>query len=98
MSDPDPLFDTPHPGGQVMVRTCRSGQVHSVVLGEAAMDAGAATLAHAILLTAEVSHLKAVMTVRAQIIEAGLTPSVELASPVDLDVACAALERHRRPA
>lgn len=98
MSDPDPRFDTLHPGGQVLVRTCRGGHVHSVVLGEAAMDAGAAALARAILLASEVSHLKAVMAVRGQILDAGLTPSAELASRADLDAARVVLESHRLPA
>ena len=59
MSDPDPRFDAVHPGGQVMFRSCREGYLHSVVLGEAAMDADARSLARAILAAAEASHAKA---------------------------------------
>ena len=59
------------------------------------MDADADTLAAAIMLTANVSHLKAVMQVRQEIVDAGLTPSDGLASPLDLHDAETLLAGHR---
>lgn len=94
-SDPDPGFDTVHPGGQVLFRSCRGGYLHSVVVGEAAMDADAEVLAQAILLTAEVSHLKAVLEVRREILAAGFSPSAEIPGPADLALAEQALAAHR---
>lgn len=97
--DADPDFDVTHPSGHLMFRSCRGGYLHSVVLSEAALDAGTESLAEAVLLAAEVSHLRAVMQIRRQIIDAGFTPSDELASPADLRNAEAALQEHRlRPA
>ena len=95
--DPEPLFDTVHPRGAVMFRSCRGGYLHSVVLGESALDADADTLAAAILLTASVSHLKAVMQVRREIIDAGLDPSEQLGAPGDLEAAENALAQHWSP-
>lgn len=95
MTDPDPRLDTVHPGGQVLFRSCRGGYLHSVVVGESAMDAGADDLAHAILLTAEVSHLKAVMEVRREILAGGFSPSAEIPGPADLERAERALAAHR---
>ena len=92
---PDPRFDAVHPNGSLMFRSSRGGYLHSVVLGEAAMDADADTLAAAIMLTANVSHLKAVMQVRQEIVDAGLTPSDGLASPLDLHDAETLLAGHR---
>jgi hypothetical protein len=60
VSDPDPRFDAVYPSGQVMVRSCREGYLHSVVLGDAALEADAGSLARAILAAAQVSHAKAV--------------------------------------
>ncbi len=76
MSEPDPEFDATHPpSGHILFRSCRGGgYLHSVALAEPAMDADAQTLARAILLTADVSYLKALMQVRAEIIAAGHTP------------------------
>lgn len=59
MTDPDPQYDTVHPSGHLMFRSCRGGYLHSVVIGEAAMDTGARALAEAILMAANVSYLKA---------------------------------------
>jgi hypothetical protein len=95
VTEPDPAFDTVHPSGQVMFRSCRGGYLHSVTVGESAMDADAETLAEAILLAGEVSHLKAVMEVRREIIAAGFTPSAEIPAPADLQRADDALARHR---
>ena len=95
MSTHEPAFDTVHPSGQVTFRSARGGYLHSVALTEAAMRADARTLARAVLLTAEVSHLKAVMRVRQDIIDAGHTPSPEIAGPADLDRAQAELFGHR---
>lgn len=93
--EPDPDFDAAHPSGHVLFRSCRGGYLHSVALAEAAMDADALTLAKAVLLTAEVSHLKAVMAVRGEIITAGFTPSDEIPGPHELAVAEAELSAHR---
>lgn len=95
MSEPDPQFDAVHPSAAVLFRSCRGGYLHSVVLAEAAAYTDAATLARAVLLTAEVSHLKAVMQIRQEIIDAGFTPSAEIPAPGDLDAAEAALRSHR---
>jgi hypothetical protein len=59
------------------------------------MDAEAHTLAQAILLTADVSYLKALMQVRAEILAAGHTPSDEVAGSGDLTLATEALAQHR---
>lgn len=91
MSDPDPQFDSTHPSGQILFRSCRGGYLHSVLLGEGAMDDDAQTLATAILRTARVSHLKSVMRIRQEIIDAGFTPSAGLPGPADLAEAEAAL-------
>lgn len=95
MSEPDPGFDAVHPSGQVLFRSCRGGYLHSVALAEAVMDAGAHTLAAAVLLTAEVSHLKAVMAVRQEIIDAGFTPSAQIPRHSDLMHAEAVLADHQ---
>lgn len=95
MNTHDPAFDAGHPSGQVMFRSTRGGYLHSVALGESAMRTDPQTLARAILLAAEVSHLKAVASIRREIIEAGLTPSAALAGPADLDRAQAELFSHR---
>ena len=85
MNGHDPAFDTLHPSGRVLFRSSRGGYLHSVVLDESALHADAATLAKAVLLTAEVSHLKAVMQIRQEIIDAGFTPSSEIAGPADFE-------------
>jgi uncharacterized iron-regulated protein len=46
------------------------------------------------VLTADVSYLKAVMEVRAEIVAAGYTPSAELATAHDLDMAIDSLVAH----
>ena len=68
MSEPDPSFDAVHPSGQVLFRSCRGGYLHTVALSEEAMGTRADTLAEAVLRAAQVSHLKAVMGVREEII------------------------------
>jgi hypothetical protein len=95
VSAPDPEFDATHPSGHVLFRSCRGGYLHSVALAEPAMDADAHTLAQAILLTAEVSYLKALMQVRAEIIAAGQTPSDEIPGSRDLKLAGETLAQHR---
>lgn len=95
MSEPDPQFDVVHPSGHLMFRSCRGGYLHSVVLSEEGIEADAETLAQAVLRTAEVSHLKAVMQIRREIIDAGFTPSAELPGPADLGRAEAELANHR---
>jgi hypothetical protein len=93
--DADPEFDVQHPSGHLIFRSCRGGYLHSVVLSEAVRDCDAQSVAEAVLLAAEVSHLRAVMQIRRQIIDAGFTPSGELATPAALRHAEAALHDHR---
>lgn len=93
--DAEPEFDVTHPSGRLMFRSCRGGYLHSVVLSDAALDAEAESLAEAVLLAAEVSHLRAVMQIRRQITDAGFTPSDDLATPADLRRAEAVLQEHR---
>lgn len=95
MSGPDPRFAAIHPSAQVLFRSCADGSLHSVILGESAMVAGAAALADAILRAADVSHLKAVLHVRRQILASGCTPSGEMPTPGDLHIAETELGRHR---
>ncbi|MGI9125172.1 MAG: DUF2694 family protein [Mycobacterium sp.] len=95
MTEPDPEFDAVHPSGHLMFRSCRGGLLHGVVLSDAAMGVAADTLATAVLATAEVSHLKAVMEIRREIIGAGFTPSAELPTPADLAAAEEALRQSR---
>jgi uncharacterized iron-regulated protein len=94
MTEADPAFDTVHPSGHILVRSCRGGYMHSVTLSEAAMSTDAESLAEAILLTADVSYLKAVMEVRGEIVAAGYTPSAEVPTAHDLDMAIDRLVAH----
>jgi hypothetical protein len=94
MTEADPAFDTVHPSGHILVRSCRGGYMHSVTLSEAAMGSDAETLAQGILLTADVSYLKAVMEVRGEIVAAGYTPSAGVPTAHDLDVAIEKLVAH----
>jgi hypothetical protein len=59
------------------------------------MDTDSDSLAQAVLLTAEVSHLAAVMQIRQEIIDAGFTPSAGIPGPTDLGRAEGVLRRHR---
>lgn len=68
--------------------------MHSVALSEAAMATDAATLAQAIVLTAGVSHLKALMAIRGEIVAAGYTPSAEVPTSEDLGAAIEKLMAH----
>ncbi|QLL07500.1 DUF2694 family protein [Mycobacterium vicinigordonae] len=100
MTDANPAFDTVHPSGHILVRSCRGGYLHSVALSEAAMETDAQTLAEGILLTADVSCLKALLEVRDEILAAGHTPSAEVPSADHLDAAIEKLLTHqlrRRP-
>ena len=94
MTEADPAFDTVHPSGHILVRSCRGGYMHSVTLSEAAMNTDAESLAQGILLTADVSYLKAVMEVRGEIVAAGYTPSAEVPTAHDLDMAIEKLVAH----
>jgi Protein of unknown function (DUF2694) len=94
MTEADPAFDTVHPSGHILVRSCRGGYMHSVTLSEAAMNTDAETLAQGILLTADVSYLKAVLEVRSEIVAAGYTPSAEVPTAHDLDAAIENLVAH----
>ena len=95
MSEADPAFDTPHPSGHLLFRSCRGGYLDSVILTEAALDADGPSLAEAILRTADVSYLKAMLAIRAEIVAAGHSPSPELPGPADLRAATARLAEHR---
>lgn len=95
MSEANPAFDTVHPSGYILVRSCRGGYMHSVALSEAAMDTDAATLAQGILLTADVSFLKALMEVRGEIVAAGYTPSAQVPTTNDLETAIEKLLAHQ---
>jgi hypothetical protein len=95
MSEANPDFDTVHPSGHVLVRSCRGGYLHSLTLSAAAMDTDAEALARAIVLAADVSYLKAVLEVRGEIVAAGHTPSAEVPTAHDLDVAIDKLLAHR---
>jgi hypothetical protein len=95
MTDANPAFDTVHPSGHILVRSCRGGYMHSVALSEEAMETDAQTLAEGIVLTADVSCLKALLEVRDEIVAAGNTPSTEVPTPYDLDVAIEKLLAHK---
>jgi hypothetical protein len=97
MTEADSAFDTVHPSGHILVRSCRGGYMHSVALSDAAMSTDADSLAQAILLTADVSFLKAVMEVRGEIVAAGYTPSAEVPTAEDLDIAIETLVAHELP-
>jgi hypothetical protein len=94
MTDANPAFDTVHPSGHILVRCCRGGSVHSVALTEEAMATDAETLARGIVLTADVSCMKALLEVRDEIVAAGHTPSGQVPTPRDLDVAIEKLLAH----
>ncbi len=95
MTEPNPAFDTAHPSGHILFRSCRGGYLHSVALTEAAMDTDARTLAEAIVLTADVSFLKAALEVRGEIVTAGQTPSAAMPTADDLELATAKLLAHQ---
>ena len=95
MSGADPQFDAVHPSGHVLFRSSRGGYLHSVVLSEAVRDTDGQALAEAVLRAADVSHLKAVMQIRHEILDSGCSPSAELPTPADLSRAEAALAGHR---
>jgi hypothetical protein len=95
MTDANPAFDTVHPSGHILVRSCRGGYMHSVALSEEAMDTDAAALAQGILLTADVSWLKALLEIRDEIVAAGHTPSADVPTPHDLNAAIEKLLAHK---
>ena len=92
--EPNPNFDAVHPSGHILFRSCRGGYMHSVALTEDAMAADAQTLAQGILATSEVSYLKALMEVRAEIVAAGYTPSAEIPTAETLEAAVRRLHAH----
>jgi hypothetical protein len=95
MSEPNLAFDTVHPSGNILFRSCRGGYLHSVALTEAAMDTDAHTLAEAIVLVADVSFLKAALEVRGEIVAAGHTPSAAMPTGNDLELAAEKLLAHQ---
>ncbi|MGH3967101.1 MAG: DUF2694 family protein [Mycobacterium sp.] len=94
VAEANPAFDTVHPSGHILFRSCRGGYMFSVALSEPAMDTDAETLAQGIVLTADVSYLKALMEVRGEIVAAGYTPSAEVPTAEDLDAAIENLMAH----
>ena len=94
MTEPNPSFDTIHPSGEVLFRSCRGGYLHSVVLGESSIDTDAQRLAQAILLTADVSFLKAALEIRGEIVSTGRAPSAALPTAEDLRQATERLRTH----
>lgn len=95
MTEADPRYDAAHPSGHILFRSCRGGYLHSVVLADLAMDADAHMLAEAVVLTAEVSYLKALMRVRHEIVAAGHTPSGDVPTRQDLELAAQKLRHHQ---
>lgn len=95
MTDANPAFDTVHPSGHILARSCRGGYMHSVALSAEAMDTDAETLAEGILLTADVSCLKALLEVREEIVAAGHTPSTAVPTSYELDAAIEKLLSHK---
>lgn len=95
MTEPNPAFDTAHPSGDVLFRSCRGGYLHSVALSEAAMAADVRRLAEAIVLVADVSFLKAALEIRGEIVTAGHAPSAAVPTNEDLRVATDRLLQHR---
>lgn len=93
----NPEFDVVHPSGHIMFRSCRGGYMHSVALTESAMATDASSLAQAILLSADVSYLKALMEIRREIVAAGHTPSSDVPTLDDMDAAEARLQAHELP-
>lgn len=95
MPEPNPAFDTIHPSGDVLFRSCRGGYLHSVVLTEAVMDTDVRRLAEAIVLSADVSFLKAALEIRGEIVTTGHVPSVAVPTQDDLRVATERLMAHQ---
>lgn len=95
MIDAEPDFDAVHPSGHIVFRSSRGGYLHSVGLAEPAMDSDAETLAHAVMLTAEVSYLRALVRVREEMIDNGHTPSADVPERDDLEAAVDTLLQHR---
>ncbi|BBY33734.1 hypothetical protein BST33_11940 [Mycolicibacter minnesotensis] len=94
MTEPNPDFDTAHPSGDVLFRSCRGGYLHSVVLTEAVMGTDVRRLAEAIVLTADVSFLKAALEIRGELVTSGHTPSAAVPTTDDLRVATERLLAH----
>lgn len=95
MTDAVPEFDAVHPSGHIVFRSSRAGYLHSVGFAEPVMDSDAETLARAVVLTAEVSYLQALMHVRAEMVENGHTPSGDIPARDELGAAMEALLQHR---
>lgn len=95
MAEPNPAFDTAHPSGEVLFRSCRGGYLHSVVLTEEAMTTEASRLAQAIVLAAEVSFLKAALEIRGEIVTTGHSPSAAVPTNDDLRAATERLGAHQ---
>ncbi|UVO11752.1 DUF2694 domain-containing protein [Mycobacterium sp. SVM_VP21] len=95
MTEPNPAFDTIHPSGDVLFRSCRGGYLHSVVLTEAVMDTDVHRLAEAIVLAADVSFLKAALEIRGELVTTGHVPSAAVPTTDDLRVATERLLAHK---
>ena len=95
MTEPSPAFDTAHPSGDVLFRSCRGGYLHSVVLSEAAVEADVRRLAEAIVLAADVSFLKAALEIRGELVTTGHAPSAAVPTNEDLRLAIERLRDHQ---
>lgn len=96
---PNPEFDAVHPSQTILARSCRGGALHSIALSEHAMETDANSLAEGILRTASVSHLLAMMEIRAELIAGSSDdgPTSDVPTPQDLDEAVIALKAHQLP-
>jgi hypothetical protein len=94
---PNPEFDAVHPSRTILARSCRGGALHSIALSENVMETDADSLAEGILRTASVSHLRAIMETRGEIIDGGQVPTSDVPAPQDLDEAMIALRAHQLP-
>ncbi len=93
---PDQPFDATHPTGTILFRATRGGILQGIQFADNLFDVfdNAEQIAEAILLTADVSHLEAVMEVRAELIAGGTPPTAAVPTPDDLYEAKEALRRH----
>lgn len=91
-------FDAIHPTGTILFRSLRGGIMQGCELQEDIHDhfPDAETFTEAVLLTARVSHLRALMEVRQELLDSHMQPE-RLATRDDLDAAEQALLNHMRP-
>lgn len=92
-------FDALHPTGTILFRSTRGGILQGTQFADNLFDVfdSAEQIAEAILLTGDVSHLEAIMEVRAELIAGGTPPTAAVPTPDDLYEAKEALRNHHRP-